>query len=147
MSDIALRSVPSSTQGVSVVNPERAIIFPHIAAATIAAGQSVYVNSSGQVDLCSSGAAGTKQFRGIALESVSPGQGVSVCYEGVMEGYAIDALAFDALVYQSDTAGSLATAAGTATVQVGRVQARANTDSSGTIRKCLLIRCQIPTNW
>lgn len=124
------------------------IIRPYIAGAAITAGQSVYVNSSGTVDLGDANAAGKEQFRGIALQTVGAGQAVDVLERGVCEGFAISGLAYDALVYQSDTAGSLADAAsGTKTIRVGRVVPTTTRDSSGNIKKILYVQADMLNNW
>jgi hypothetical protein len=61
------------------------------------------------------------RFRGIALKSVAAGQPVPVLVRGVVFGFTVSGLAYDAAVYVSDTAGSLADAAGTTSLVAGRV--------------------------
>lgn len=62
-------------------------------------------------------------FQGIAtIKSERVGQAVTVVRDGLLDvGDALDALAFGAPVYLSDTDGTLADAAGTVSVIVGRV--------------------------
>ena len=108
---------------VGVVNPAECEIHDFIAAAAITAGQAVYLTSSGTVNLADANAAGLQQFRGIALKSVGAGQPVSVLKRGRVYGFTISGLAYDAAVYLSDTAGALADAVGTMTVNCGRVTA------------------------
>ena len=123
-------------------------IFSYFANAAIAAGQSVYETSTGTVDLASANTAGHEQFRGLALQSVGAGQAVDVIQKGAVEGFDLSGLAYDALVFQSDNAGNLATvASGTKTVQVGRVKPMPTKDSSGNIKKVLWVSSDMIRNW
>jgi len=106
---------------VGAIWPLEAKIRTRIAAEALTAGDSVYVNSNGKVAKSNGGAAGTAKFRGVALETVGTGQAVSVQFEGEIGGYDVSALAYDAVVYPSDTAGKFDTAAGTVSVIAGRV--------------------------
>jgi predicted RecA/RadA family phage recombinase len=112
------------------VKAEVAIVFPdgneirdYVAAADIEAGQPVYIDSNGKVNLADADDAAAEQFRGIALKSVAAGQAVSVLHRGVISGTGsgVTGLAYDASVYVSDTAGELADAAGTTSLLVGHV--------------------------
>jgi hypothetical protein len=58
---------------------------------------------------------------GLATRTVALGEGLTAIRKGVMDGYAISALAFDAVIYLADTDGRLGDAAGTVSVVVGRV--------------------------
>ena len=128
---------------VAPVYPNRAFIRSYIANVSITAGQSLYVNSVGKVDLSSSAASGTKQFAGIALNPAGPGGAVDVLFEGEIAGFTLSTVAYDGLVYISDTAGNLADAAGTATVVVGRVVPR----SDSTLTKLLYVRRNMFAQW
>lgn len=116
MTDIAVTAAK-----VGLVFPNNAEVYDFIAAAAITAGQAVYLNSDGKVDLADANGSGTLQFRGVALKSVGAGQAVSVCKRGHLYGYTVSGLAYDARVYVSNTAGALADAGGGTTVGVGRV--------------------------
>lgn len=105
---------------VALIFPEAAEVFDFVAAEAIVAGQPVYVTSAGLAGVADANAAGRQQVRGIALKSVGAGQAVSVLKRGHMAGATL-AGAYDSLVYLSDTAGGLDTAAGTMTVRIGRV--------------------------
>ncbi len=107
---------------VAVVFPIKARIHTGIAAAAIEAGQVVYIDSSGDVDLADASAAGTATARGIALESAGAGQAIDFCERGWLFGFTLSQ-AYSAAIYLSDTAGDLADAVGTVTVLVGRVVA------------------------
>ncbi len=121
---------------IAPVWPENTEIRTYIAAANIEAGQPVYITSAGKVDLSDANGAGTAAFRGIALETVSAGQPVSVLRRGELYGYGLSSVAFDAPLYVSNTAGELADAAGGTSLLVGHVQPLAD---AKTINKILFV--------
>lgn len=118
MADIA-----STAAQIGVAFPEKAEIYDFIAAATIVAGQAVYQNSAGKVDLADANGSGTLQFRGIALTGAGAGQGVSVLKCGHCYGFTVSGVAYDAPLFVSNTAGALADAAGGTAINAGRVVA------------------------
>mgnify|MGYP003403612409 FL=1 len=97
-------------------------IYHGIAAAAITAGQALYRNSDGKFALATAAAAGTCQFKGIALNAAGAGDTVSYLARGRVAGFTVSQ-AYDAPIYISDTAGSLGDAAGTVTTAIiGRVE-------------------------
>lgn len=132
-----LTNVPAS---IAMVHPENAILYTLIAAAAINAGQPLYINTNGKADLADANATTpANRFRGIALNSVAAGGVVTVLIQGFINGVGagITALAYDADVFVSDTAGTLAdakSAAGTELV-VGKVLPL----SDGSLTKCLYV--------
>lgn len=132
MADITVTAVKVGTS-----NPDFAIIKNMVAAAAITAGQTVYQDSNGLADLADGSAATTAQIHGIAITGAAIGQAVAVLQYGMVEGFAITGLAYDARVYVSDTAGALADAAGTVPVTVGRVVGL----TDGAVTKVLEINC------
>lgn len=115
---------------VAVVYPDKAEIVQMIASAAITAGQAVYiVAATGKAGVADANGSGTQQFRGIALNAAAAGGGVSVLKQGHVYGFTL-AGNYDSLAYLSDTAGALADAAGTMTVNVGRVVALPNADAT-----------------
>ncbi len=106
---------------VAAVFPEKAEIYPFVAAATITAGQALYVTSAGKVDLYDSNGSGTLQFCGIALTGGGAGQEIDVLKEGHCYGFAITGSAYFAPIYGSNTAGALADSAGSSSYVAGRV--------------------------
>lgn len=99
--------------------------FTGPAAEAISAGQYVRLNtSSGKIALGNgTSAAEVGYTRGIALMSAAANEALTMATAGAIVdlGDALDALAFDAAVYVSDTDGTLADAAGTTSSIVGRV--------------------------
>lgn len=97
----------------------------------ITAGQSFYTDPTTGTQLpTTSLTSGKYQSRGISLDTVGAGQAFDGVEKGYLNGFDVSALAFDALVYVSDTAGKLATAAGTNSSVVGRVAAMTDRDSA-----------------
>jgi hypothetical protein len=95
----------------------------YIAAETITAGQAVYKLDAGTVGVADANASGKQQYRGIAINGGSAGDAIMVAYFGSVDGFTLTGNV-DTLIYLSDTAGGLDTAAGTMTVPVGRVDMR-----------------------
>ena len=95
------------------------------AAATITAGQALYILAAGTVGLAdaTSGGAALLQWRGIALNGASAGEAVTMAWEGPVEGFTLTGNV-DTLLYLSNTAGAIADAAGDVSVPVGRVSMR-----------------------
>lgn len=104
---------------VARLRPDIDVVETGIAAATITAGQSLYRNSSNKVDLGDgNGSATTADVIGIALEGASAGQPVDYLSYGPLAGFTLSTV--DMLLYQSDTAGALADAAGSISKTIGR---------------------------
>ena len=87
-------------------------------------GQAVRIDTStGKFTKANGSSAGEARIYGIVVGGVAnvAGQPVTAIRRGVVDGYDISALAYDAAVYLSDTDGALADAAGTVSTVVGRV--------------------------
>lgn len=108
---------------IAAVYPDRAEIYDVIAAATIAAGEAVYFDSNGKGNVADANGSGTLQFRGICLRAVTAGQVFPLLKRGHCYGYTVSAINGDTVLYLSDTAGDIATSAGSTTINVGRVVA------------------------
>jgi len=108
---------------VAAIYPDKAEIVDMIAAAALTAGQPVYMTTTGTVGVADANGSGTTQFRGIALKAAGAAGVVPVLKKGHCAGFAVSAVNCDSALYLSDTAGSIATSAGTLSVQVGRVAA------------------------
>lgn len=96
--------------------------FSAPAAEAIEAGAPVrFDTSTGKFTNANGTTAPEARVFGIALKSVPAGMGLTVLKKGIVDGFALAALAYDAAVYLSDTDGTLADTAGTVSVVVGRV--------------------------
>lgn len=129
---------------VAAVFPDKAEIYDFEAAETITAGQALFLDSNGKVKLADADAAGEQQFRGIALTGGGAGQAISVLKRGHVYGFNLSGMAYNAVAYQSNTTGALADAAGTLTVNVGRV---VSVNDSGTLTKVLYIDADWLRTW
>lgn len=116
MADIALVAA-----SIARIYPQSDEVYDFVAGATITAGQAVYVNSAGKLDLYDSNGSGTLQFAGIALNGGGAGQAISVLKRGWVAGFTVSAAAYWAPLYGSNTAGAIADAAGSSSIVVGRV--------------------------
>jgi hypothetical protein len=128
---------------VEPLHPEDCVIRDMKAAAAITKGQAVYQTAAGLAGVADANAAGLQQFRGLALSGVATGQIVSVLIEGEVAGFDLSGMNYDAPAFLSDTAGALADAAGTLSVNVGRVVAV--TDAALT--KALYIKADWLRTW
>lgn len=108
---------------VAAIYPNKCEIVDMIAAAAIAAGEAVYMTTAGKAGVADANGSGTLQFRGIALKAAAANQVVPVLKRGWVAGFAVSAVNCDSPLYLSDTAGDIATSAGSTTINVGRVVA------------------------
>lgn len=114
---------------VGLVDPLHAEVYSFVAAETITAGQVVFLDTNGKVQLADANAAGEQQARGIALNGGGAGAAIDVLKEGLVYGFDLSGVAYDGIVYLSDTtAGYLADGTGTMTVVCGRVIPAADKD-------------------
>jgi hypothetical protein len=117
MADLSLTAAQ-----ISPVFPDKAEIYTFIAVEAITKGQAVYlVAASGKVGVADANASGKQQLRGIALNAAAAGEPVAVMKTGHIYGFTLTSQDYDDAVYLSDTAGALGDAAGTMTVNAGRV--------------------------
>lgn len=113
-----------TTRNVNVVFAEVAEIRDFREAETLAVGDVAYVNAAGKAGKADANVSGKEQARGIVVKR--QGTTVSIMKRGYLSGFDIAALAYDAQVFLSDTAGKLDTAAGTLAVPCGRVSCYTN---------------------
>ena len=106
---------------VNVVFPEMAEIVSVKLDEATTAGQTLHLTAGGDYALADANVSGERQVRGIALEGGAAGEFVSMLRYGIVAGFVISGMAYDAILYQSDTAGALADGVGTVTVPVGLV--------------------------
>lgn len=92
------------------------------AAEAITAGMAVRIDtSSGKFTPANGSTAAEGRVYGIAVKTVAAGFPVTAINRGVVSGYDLDSQSFDDEIFLSDTDGTLADAAGTVSVSVGRV--------------------------
>ena len=125
MSDITVTAAQ-----VGRVDPSQDWVINGILAETVTAGQVLYLNSSGLWALADGSATGTAQVRGLALGGGGAGQAIAILKKGLVYGFTLSGLAYDARAYLSDTAGALADANGTVNVVCGRVHAMSDADKT-----------------
>ena len=105
---------------VEVVESNRQMTLP--AAEAITAGALVRLDTStGKWTNANGSSAGEARVWGIATRTVVAGEPLTAIRNGVMDGWDLSGLAYDASVYASDTDGRLDTAAGTVSLVIGRV--------------------------
>jgi len=132
MADIALTAARVETN-----RSKEGLIWPLLAEATITVGQLVYITATGGVGVADGNGSGTTAPIGVALTGGGAGQEIDVLVRGELEGFTIASLAYYDPIYMSDTAGALSTTAGSTSVVVGRVFARADSDKT----KFIYINC------
>lgn len=116
MTDIAL--VTANT--VHVVESVIQMTLP--AAEAITAGNAVRIDTTaGTFTKANGTTAGEARIYGIAVKTVAAGLPVTAIRKGVMDGWDLSTLNYDAAVYLSNTDGTLADGAGSVSTVVGRV--------------------------
>ncbi len=128
---------------VAPIWPNKCEIYSYEAAETITKGQALYFTSAGKVGVADANASGKQQFRGIALNGGGAGQAIDLLKKGAVAGYTLSQ-AYDAPLYLSDTVGAMADAAGTMSVNVGRVIPM---NDSGTLTKVVYIEADWLRVW
>jgi hypothetical protein len=113
------------------------------AAEALTPGVPVYYTAAGLAAVADANAAGKQQCRGICLDQAAAGESARILEDGWCDGFDLSGLARDAPVYLSDTAGALATTAGTMTVVVGRVDFYNDPAKTKTLR----VYGDYPPNW
>jgi hypothetical protein len=131
-----MADITRTKEQISVVYPHKAEIDNGVAAAALEAGMPVYIDSNGKYNKADANGTSSNKFRGIALETVGAGMPVSVLVEGELTGYTLTG-AYDSALYVSDTAGELADAAGTTSLEVGKIVGLPR--SNGTMTKILKV--------
>ena len=123
-----MTAISIATTGVREVFSDKNDTFDMIAAEAITKGQVVYQTAAGKAGVADANGSGKQQARGIALKAAAAGEPVPCIRRGYLAGFDLSGLDYDAAVYLSDTAGSLDTAAGTMTVNCGRVASMTDPD-------------------
>ncbi|MFZ6028032.1 MAG: hypothetical protein ACOYYS_09980 [Chloroflexota bacterium] len=110
------------------------------AAEAITAGMSVRIDTStGKFTKANATTTAEKRAYGMATKTVAAGQAVTAVRKGVVDGYDISSLAYDAEVFLSDTDGMPADAAGTIEKKIATVIAGTSTTLGTAYDKLLRI--------
>lgn len=134
MADLALVTANRLTVVESFIQDTK------VAAEAISAGQLVrYDTSTGKFTKSNATSAAEARTYGMAVRTVAAGEPVTAIRKGVVEGYNLDALAYDADVHLSNTDGAAADAAGTTARILGRVIGGANTTLGTAMDKLLFL--------
>ena len=123
---------------VNIVETNEQLTLP--AAEAITAGDVIRIDTSTGKFTKGNGTS-TAEARGkwVSTKTVVAGQGLTGIKKGVMDGWDLSGLAYDADVYMSDTDGKLDTAAGTVSTKVGRVIAGTGTTLGTAYDKLLMV--------
>jgi hypothetical protein len=108
----------SATRVEIVGFPTTQLTLP--AAETITAGEAVRIDTAGKFTGANATTTTENRIYGIATHAAVAGEAVTAVRKGVMDGF-VFTQAYDAIIYLSDTDGTLADAAGTVSTVVGRV--------------------------
>lgn len=113
-----------------------------LAAEDTTAGAPVRIDTDGK--FTNSNASSTTEARtyGIATRTVKAGMPLTALHRGVMDGFALSGLAYDAAVSLSDTDGRVADATGTVNVTIGRVVPGTATTLGTSPDKLLLVEVE-----
>lgn len=116
-----MTAITVTSAQVALIKPVASVTFNAICNTTITKGELVFFSSSnGRLARTSASGAGTAKCVGMALESGTAGQTISVLQRGLVYGATLSGN-YGADVYASDTTGGLDTAAGTVSLIVGKV--------------------------
>lgn len=116
MTDLALVTATK----LRVVEP--GIQLTGVAVEAIAIGDAVRLDTATGKFTKSNGSSNAEgRFYGIALRAAAAGEALTAMHRGVVDGFDLSALAYDAPVYLSDTDGKFADAPDTISMVVGRV--------------------------
>ena len=110
------------------------------AAEAITAGMAVRLDTStGKFTKANGSTAPEARIYGIATKTVAAGMPVTAIRQGVMDGWDLSGLNYDAVVYLSDTDGRLGDSAGTVSTVVGRVIPGSSEAVGTALSKLLLV--------
>lgn len=126
----------ATAANVQLVFPQWAEVYDVVLTETVTQGQAVYQLTTGKFGVADANASGKQQFRGIALGGGAAGQSITILKRGHCYGFTVSSLNADAILYLSDTAGSLDDSVGTMTVNCGRVVALSD---AGNLTKVVYI--------
>jgi hypothetical protein len=112
-------------------------------AVDIDAGQAIHEDANGRWALASAANAAGAAAPYLATHKARAGAGLTGIRNGVFYGFNLSALAFNAPVYLSDTAGAIADTPGTVNVLIGRVTSARAVTFGSTKDKILKVDCPL----
>lgn len=114
--------------------------FTGVAAEAVTIGQVVRIDTTtGKITKSNATSAAEGRSLGVALRTAAAGEAVTVLRRGIVDGYDLSGLNYDAAVYVSNTDGGLADAAGTVGIEAGRVLGGFSTTIGTAADKLLLV--------
>jgi hypothetical protein len=141
MADIALTA---ARVAVCFPNHPTTEIVNGVASVALTTGQVVYlVAATGRYALADANVAAAGQVRGMALMGAGIGGAVSILKRGMVYGFTLTGLDYDAQVFLSNNAGNVADAAGGNNIKVGRVAPLTDADAT----KVLYVLTDWLNNW
>jgi hypothetical protein len=102
-------------------------------------GQAVRLHTDGKWTKSNGSSSTEARIIGLLVSKDGAAASGTVVRKGVLDGYDLSSLAYGALVYLSDTDGTLADAAGTVSVVVGRVVPGTSTTLGTSFDKLLFV--------
>lgn len=125
---------------VEIVESNEQLTLP--AAEAVVAGNIVRLDvTNGRFTKANGSSAAEARVYGVAVKTVAAGEPVTAIRRGVMDGWDLSALAYDAPVYASNTDGAIDSAAGTVSTEVGRVIPATGNLLGVAHDKILLVEC------
>ena len=110
-----------------------------VAAEAITAGNAIRIDTNGKFTKANGTTTTENRIYGIATKTVAAGMPVTGVRKGVIDGFDVSGSAYDAIVYLSDTDGTLGTTAGTVSTIVGRVIPGTSTSLGTAYDKLLFV--------
>lgn len=113
---------------INLVTANKVNVVESVIQATLPAAEAIVAGAAVRIDVANgrftnANATSAAEVRvyGIATKTVAAGEPVTAVRKGVLDGYVLDALAYDQVVFVSNTDGRLDDAAGTVSTPAGRV--------------------------
>ena len=118
-----MADITKVTEKIGLVFPAQSETYNIMVSVAVTAGQTLYPEAGGTYALADADVAGRQQTRLMALESAGSFQAISALRRGAVYGFDLSGMAYDAIAYQSNTAGALSDSAGSLGVPVALVMA------------------------
>lgn len=113
---------------INLVTPNKVNVVESIVQMTLPAAEAIVAGAPVRLDTtngkftnANATVAAEARVYGIATKTAAAGESLTAIRKGVMDGFDLSALAWDADIFLSDTDGCIADAAGTVSTKIGRV--------------------------